>query len=443
MKTEQSRRDFLKKSIGAGALLGFPTIIPASVLGKNGAVAPSNRAAIGVIGCGSRSGSCGAYVNYAKSDILAVCDPFATRRAEKAKMWGASHQYTDFRELLARDDIDAVHVVTPDHWHVPISLAAARAGKDVYCEKPLGISIEQDIAAREIVEKHNRVFQYGTQQRSVDACRMGLEVVLNGHIGDVQEVYVWAPGGRAGPNPTEKPVPAGLDYDIWLGPAPDAPYSEERVSKAGGWFIYDYSIGFIGGWGAHPLDILQWWADQMQLGIPVEYKTEGTLPQRGLFNTLVNWRMEATYTNGLKMHFLDTAWANDASKTVIPADMRACAEKNPNGTLFVGSKGWLCVSRGVITASSEALRRKAKDPGPIRLPVSRNHFGNFVDCVLNREQPIASLDSGIRSDIISHMGDICVRTGETLGWDPVKETIIGSDDAVAMMHRPMRAPWSL
>ena len=443
MKTEQSRRDFLKKSIGAGALLGFPTIIPASVLGKNGAIAPSNRAAIGVIGCGSRSAACGAYVNYAKSDILAVCDPFKSRQQEKAAVWGASHQYTDFRELLARDDIDAVHVVTPDHWHVPISLAAARAGKDVYCEKPLGISIEQDIAAREIVEKHKRVFQYGTQQRSMDASRMGLEVVLNGHIGDVQEVYVWAPGGRAGPNPVETPVPAGLDYNMWLGSAPDAPYSEQRVSKAGGWFIYDYSIGFIGGWGAHPLDMLQWWADEMHLGIPVKYKTEGTFPQRGLFNTLINWRMEATYANGLKMNFLDTSWANDASKTVIPAAMRACVEKNPNGTLFVGSKGWLCVSRGVITASSEALRRKAKDPGPIRLPVSRDHFGNFADCVLNREQPIASLDSGIRSDIISHMGDICARTGETLGWDPVKETIIGSDDAVAMMHRPMRAPWSL
>jgi hypothetical protein len=143
------------------------------------------------------------------------------------------------------------------------------------------------------------------------------------------------------------------------------------------------------------------------------------------------------------LQFLDTAWANDSSKTVIPADMRFCAEKNPNGTLFVGSKGWICVSRGVITASSEELRRKAKDPGPIRLPVSRNHVGNFADCVLNREQPIASLDSGIRSDIISHMGDIGVRTGETLRWDPVKETIVGSVEAVNMMHRPIRAPWTL
>lgn len=196
MKTEQSRRNFLKKSIGAGALLGFPTIIPASVLGKNGNVAPSNRVAIDVIGCGSRSGSCGAYVHYEKSDILAVFDPFKSRQEARAAEWGAQHQYTDFRELLARANIDAVHVVTPDHWHVPISLAAARAGKDVYCEKPLGISIEQDIAAREIVEKHKRVFQYGTQQRSMDACRMGLELMLNGLIGDVQEVYVWAPGGR-------------------------------------------------------------------------------------------------------------------------------------------------------------------------------------------------------------------------------------------------------
>jgi hypothetical protein len=179
------------------------------------------------------------------------------------------------------------------------------------------------------------------------------------------------------------------------------------------------------------------------MGIPIEYKTEGSFPTHGMFNTLLNWRMEATYANGLKLQFQDTIWAADASKSVIPSEMRFVAEKNPNGTLFVGSKGWVCVSRGVITASSEELRRKAKNPGPIRLPVSRNHFGNFADCVLNREQPIANLDSAIRSDIISHMGDIGVRTGETLGWDPIKETIIGSPDAVKMMHRPMRAPWTI
>lgn len=216
MKSEHTRRDFLKSSLGLGALVSFPTIIPSSVLGKNGSVAPSNRANIGVIGCGWRSASCGAYKNYDKSQIVAVCDPFLDRRVEKAKAWGTNNHYSDFRELIARDDVDAVHIVTPDHWHVPISLAAARAGKDVYCEKPLGLSIEQDLAAREIVDQHKRVFQYGTQQRSMEACRMGLELVLNGHIGEVEEIHVWAPGGGGAMAPST-PYPKALIMICGLG----------------------------------------------------------------------------------------------------------------------------------------------------------------------------------------------------------------------------------
>jgi predicted dehydrogenase len=440
MKIKQSRREFLKKSLGASVIAGFPTIIPHSVVGQ---YAPSQRAAIGVIGCGSRSASCRSYVNYPKSDILAVCDPFESRRAQRAAEWQVIHQYNDFRELLTRDDLDAVHIVTPDHWHVPIALAAARAGKDIYCEKPLGISIEQDLAAREIVGKHDRVFQYGTQQRSTDACRMGLEIVLNGHIGEVEEIFIWAPSGETGPRAVEQAVPEGVDYNLWLGPAPYAPYSEARVDTEGSWFIYDYALGFIAGWGAHPLDILQWWADEENKGIPVKYETEGTLPEVGIYNTLKNWKMQANYIDGLKIHFLDRVWAGDATHTVIPASMRHCVESNSNGTIFVGSRGWVCVSRGAITTSSEDLRRKAKRPGPRRLKFSRNHFGNFVDCVLSREQPVATLDSGIRSDIISHMGNIGARTGEKLEWDPVNETVIGSPQAVAMMQRPMRGHWTL
>lgn len=439
---QNTRRDFLKTSAGLGALLSFPTIIPASALGKNGSVAPSNRANIGVIGCGGQSGAAGSYVHHKSSQIVAVCDPFKSRREKRAAEWGASHQYADFRELLARDDVDGVHVVTPDHWHVPISLAAARAGKDVYCEKPLGVSIEQNLAAREIVEKHKRVFQYGTQQRSSDACRMGIELVLNGHIGEVQEIFVWAPGGAwKGGNPTPQPVPADLDYDLWLGPAPEAPYSPDRVKCTGAWFIYDYAIGFIAGWGAHPVDQLQWWADHHKLGIPVEYKTTGKLAEGPLFNTVCKWSMESTYANGLKMHFLDGGSAKEDSSPV-PKAIRDVVEPN-DATVFVGTKGWVSVSRGVLNTSSDEIRRKAKDPGPIRLPVSRNHRTNFADCILSREQPVADLESAVLSDIICHMGDIGIRTGETLKWDPVQETVIGSADAVAMMHRPMRAPWTL
>ncbi|MEM1108660.1 MAG: Gfo/Idh/MocA family oxidoreductase [Planctomycetota bacterium] len=437
-----SRRTFLKSSAVGAATVGFPTLIPATALGKDGATAPSNRVTVGVIGCGSQSGSCGAYVNNPQAQILATCDPFLDRRKERAEAWGADSHYADFRELLERDDIDAVHIVTPDHWHVPISLAAARAGKDVYCEKPLGVSIEQNLAAREIVEKHNRVFQYGTQQRSSDACRLGVELVLNGHIGEVQEVWVWAPSGGWGGDPTPKPVPAGFDYDLWLGPAPEKPYADDRVKRTGAWFIYDYAIGFIAGWGAHPLDILQWWADQDQRGIPVEYTTTGVIPNNGgLFDSVAHWSMDATYADGMKMRFMDTNTIKKA--TDLPEGLAENAESIGNGTFFVGTEGWVSVSRQRLKASSEEIRRKARNPGEIRLPLSRSHTGNFVECVRERRQPVSDLDSGIHSDIISHMGDIGIRTGETVKWDPVKQTVVGSEQAVRMIHRPMRGPWTL
>jgi len=443
MNIGQTRRDFIKKSVGAGALLGFPTIIPSSVLGQNGKVAPSNRVAVGVIGCGGQSGACISYVNYEKSEIVAVCDPFKSRQKRRGEQWNAPHRYTDFRDLLARDDIDAVHVVTPDHWHVPISLEAARAGKDIYCEKPLGVSIEQDLAAREIVAKHKRIFQYGTQQRSSDVCRMGIDLVLNGHIGEVREIYVWAPAGVAGGgDPTPQPIPEDLDYDLWLGPAPMKPYSPDRVSNRGAWYVYDYALGFIAGWGAHPLDQLQWWADQAGLGIPVEYATTGSIANGPLFDTVDQWEMQATYANGMKLRFYDNKTAGKIGPH-LPAGMGEPMMKRGDGTMFVGTRGWVSVSRGALMASSEELRRQAKDPGPIRLPVSRNHRENFVDGVLGREQPVATLDSAIQSDIISHMGDIGIRTGETVKWDPVKQTVVGDSEAVRMMHRPMREPWAI
>ena len=438
----------MKSSLGVGALLGFPAIIPGTALGKNGAVAPSERVNVGVLACGGRSTAAGAYGTYAKSQIVAVCDPVLERRLHRAQQWGVDKHYNDFRDVLARPDIDAVHISTADHWHVPMSLMAAKAGKDVYCEKPLGLSIEQDLAARDIVNKYDRVFQYGTQQRSSDACRIGIELVLNGHIGEVKEIYVWAPQGYAGGS--AKPVlqvPEGFDYDLWLGPAPDAPFSHDRClnTEFDGkaiWFVYDYAIGFLGGWGAHPLDQLQWWADEEGLDIPVEYKATGTIPAEGLHNTVTHWDMDCTYKNGLKMRFMDTETANaKGAAGEIPYFNEIGESKNC--TLFIGEKGWIRVTRGVFKTSDEKVRRLARNPGPRRLVHSTNHAGNFVDSVISREQPVATLDSAIRSDIISHMADLSIRTGKTLRWDPVKEKVLGSKKAQKMMHREMRKPWSL
>ncbi|MEO0795760.1 MAG: Gfo/Idh/MocA family oxidoreductase [Verrucomicrobiota bacterium] len=448
MKNKQSRRQFLKTSLGASALIGFPTVIPASALGKDGAVAPSNRIYVGAIGCGRRSGVANEYNMVKESQLIAVCDPVKWRREEKAKEWNAEHIYNDFRDLIARDDIDAVHIVTPDHWHVPIALAAARAGKDIYCEKPLAISIEQDFAARAIVEKYDRIFQYGTQQRSMQHLRMGIELVLNGHIGEVKDVYVWAPSGAKGGSATPVlPVPEGFDYDLWLGPAPEAPFSEDRCSPhgppKGTYFVYDYTIGMIGGWGSHPMDQLQWWADYEDLGIPEEYSATGTLPSTGLFNTVANWEMQAKYANGLKMHFLDSITADKPGKIPLPAADRKRLEKFKNCTLFMGDEGWVAVSRAGLVTSTPELRRKAKDPGDHRLVESKWHPVDFVKCIKERKQPVSTLESAVRSDIICHLTDISIRTGESLKWDAAKETIIGSEKAKGMMKRPMRAPYNL
>jgi hypothetical protein len=438
------RREFLKTTIAAGAAVGFPTIIPASVLGKNGQTPPSGRVNMGVISCGNRSSVTKGYEDYEKSEVVAVCDPIRDRRLKKMKVHPNAEDYNDFRDLLARADVDAVHISTPDHWHVPISLAAARAGKDVYCEKPLGISVEQCLAARVIVDKHKRVFQYGTQQRSMAQLRLGLELVLNGRIGDLKEAYVWAPEGLSGGSATPVlPVPDGYDYDLWQGPAQERSFCKDRCLVQGNnnavFHVYDYAIGFIAGWGAHPMDILQWWADHAGMGIPVEYTGSGTIPTEGLFNTTTHWNVECTYANGFRMRFLDADTARAARDIPNLEDVKQFG----NCTMFIGTAGWVAVTRGGWKVFPESLYQEAKPLDGKTLVISKHHQNNFVDCVLSRKQPVATLASAVQSDIICHLGDISIRTGRTIKWDPNKETIIGDAAAAKMMSREMRTPWTL
>ena len=436
-----SRRSFIKNSVVLGTMAGFPNIIPSSVLGREGKTPPSDRVNIGLIGCGERSGAAISYKKYTKSEIVAVCDPIRERRLVRKKEFGNCTDYNDFRDLLSIKDIDAVHIATPDHWHVPISLAAARAGKDMYCEKPLGISINQDLAAKDIVDKYNRIFQFGAQQRSMIQVRMGIELVLNGHIGDVKEIYVWAPHGISGGSSTPiLPIPEGFDYELWLGPAPYKPFCKDRCLGKGpsnGIFhIYDYSLGFLTVWGAHPMDMMQWWADNAGLKkLPSRYKGYGEISIGGLFDTLTRWNVNCYYENGLNLRFMDDITANE----VKPHE----GVEGFHGTLFVGTKGWIKVMRNGWKVSDEQLYRKGKNPGKIRLEVSTNQFENFVDSVISRKQPVDDLHSAIRSDIICHLSDICIREGREIIWDNDKNRIVESKTAVKRMERPMRTPWTL
>ena len=426
-----SRRRFLQSAALTGAALSLPLILPSSVCG---AAAPSKRVALGHIGVGGQgSGLLSGFLGVAQGQSVAVCDPIQERREKAAQevdrryadrqRQGTYHgcrKYRDFREVVGSADIDAVVVATPDHWHVPIAIAAVRAGKDVYVEKPLGISMEHDKAIRQTVHQHGAIFQYGTQQRSFDRhCGFAVELVRNGYLGELKAVHVIAPNGVTGGRAVPQPVPEGLDYDLWLGPAPVTPYTHDRVFDVGRWHIYDYAIGFIAGWGAHPLDIAHWGYPQ----IPVEYEGTGRIPAEGLYDTVVDWNVRGRYANG----------AEFTLKT--GSDL----------TTFVGTEGWIAVGRGSQTLAAEPaslLKVKIK-PEEKHLLQEANHYANFLNGVLTRRNPVSDVDSAVQSDFVSHLGDIAIRTGRKINWNPVEEKIVSDDSAARMMQRSLRAPWTL
>ncbi len=423
-----SRRKFLRRSaVITGAILTLPTIVPSSIFGAN---APSKRVALGHIGVGGQgSGLMNGFLSLPQGQSIAVCDPIKERRDSAAKRveqqyasrigqgsFKGCRAYNDFRELIARDDIDAVVIASPDHWHVPLAVAAVRRGKDVYVEKPLGLSMEQDQAMRAAVHQHGAVFQYGTQQRSFNQhCGFACELVRNGYIGKLTAVHVIAPNGATGGNKVTEPVPEGLDYDLWLGPAPVTPYAKDRVFGVGRWHIYDYAIGFLGGWGAHPLDIAHWGYPH----IPVEYEGTGRIPTEGLFDTVVDWDVRGRYGSGVEF------------------TMKTGSDK----TTFVGTKGWVAASRGGISAEPESLLEVRIKPDEIHLLQDNHHYRDFLDCVLTRRTPVSNIDSAVQSDFISHLSDIAIRTGRKIKWDTEKETIVGDEAAARMMHRAIRGPW--
>jgi glucose-fructose oxidoreductase len=425
-----SRRAFLHCSAwAAGATALFPTIVPATVFG---ATAPSQRVTLGHIGVGGQgSGLLGGFLGLPQGQSVAVCDPIEDRRAGAARQVEQAYAqqrgqgtypgctpYNDFRELLAREDIEAVVVATPDHWHVPIAMAAVRAGKDVYVEKPLGLSVAQDKALRAAVHRYGAVFQYGTQQRSFSRhCGFACELVRNGYLGELKAIHVVAPDGVTGGNAVPQPVPAGMDYDLWLGPAPVTPYTADRVLGVGRWHIYDYALGFIAGWGAHPLDVAHWGYPH----IPVEVEGTGIIPAEGLFDTVVNWNVRGRYASGIEFTL----------------------KTGGDSTKFVGTKGWVAASRGGIAAEPESLLKTKIKPGEIHLLQDTHHYRDFLQCVRTRHSPVSDIDSAVQSDFISHLGDIAIRAGRPIFWDPATETIVGDAAAARRLSRALREPWAI
>jgi predicted dehydrogenase len=459
MNSPITRRHFLKSNLGAAFVAAVPSIVPAAVLGQAGRVAPNDRLQIGCIGVGPQGrGVMGNFLTQADARVIALCD-VAQRNLEEAAKQVKEHYGdvacatgSDFRALLARSDIDAVLIATPDHWHVPVAIEAARAGKDMYLEKPMGLAVAEDRLLRKAIRKNRRVFQFGTQQRSSGQFRQACELVRNGRIGQLKHIYVWCSASRPGGSTKPATPPPDLDYERWLGPAPQAPYTEDKcfdVSTPGAWktwwYIYDYALGFVAGWGVHPLDIAYWGHPALMNG-RLEVEGRGILPDQGACNTLIAWDVQFTAADGVHLTFRGTRNNYDVANDM--NDFTPWEKKFgklvDHGTAFEGTDGWVLVDRTQIRTSPERLIEEKASPGGVQLPRSSHHVRNFLDAIRSRGPTICPIDDAVQADILCHLSDIAARTNRKLTWDPAKERFVKDSEAnhkIAL--RPMRKPWRL
>ena len=433
--TTTTRRRFLTTSAGAFAA---PFIL--TTRRSHGAEVAGRVIRLGHIGVGGQgTGLLRNFLSVPGSSSVAIADPFRQRREAagqlvKEKQGHEPKLYNDFRDMLADPAIDAVIIATPDHWHVPIGIAAVRAGKDVYVEKPLGHSLAQNKAMLETCVKHDRIFQYGTQQRSQGMYRRGIELVLNGMIGEIERIDIWAPKGAGGGSLAEIPVPEGLDYDLYIGPAPMKPCTADRITSPGSWYCSDYAIGFIAGWGAHPLDGSIWGLDHDIHG-PYKIRGTGTVATPdALFNTITSWDVQMEYAGGIKARFM----SDDIAKPVVDSYRNTW---NADGTTFFGSKGWVSISRGSFAASTPDWFRQKPDPDAKSVPYQANYYKAFVDAVRDRTPSIAPIGDAVRSDAMSHLAVLAIQSGKEIVWDPKAYRIVSPEPLNERMSHPVRGDW--
>jgi len=434
-KATPTRRRFLATGLGTVAA---PLFIPGSALGADNQTAPGNRIAVGVIGLGNRGPTLmRAFLGQKDARVAAVCDVNAHQRAQGKQIvdrhYGSRDcaAHNDFRDLCGRADIDAVCIASPDHWHVLQSLEAVRQGKDVYTEKALGLSLVADKALRAACRRYGAVFQWGTQQRSSENFRFGCELVRNGRIGELKSIQVGVPHDFDFPHQPPQPVPDWLDYDLWLGPAPWAPYTYHRCrpwtrkDSYGIWYhISDYCLGGIGGyWGIHHLDIAQWGHGTDATG-PVEVEGTAVFPETGLADCCTSWRVEHTYADGVKLIYTDR-------------------KQQKQGVEFQCTEGSVYVRRGHIDAEPKSLLTTQITPNEIQLPKTPGHQREFLDAIKTRKTTVSNIDVAVRSDTLAHLTDICTRLKRKIRWDPEAEQIVDDAEASRMLNRAMRAPWTL
>jgi len=423
-----TRRQFVKTTIAAA--VAAPAILPSSVWSAE--KGPNERITLGFIGMGKQnSGLLGGFIRNKETQVVAVCEVDTTRR-ENAKKKIEEHYakqtdkgsfkgceaYTDFRELLARKDIDGVVIATPDHWHATQVVAAANAGKDIYCEKPLSLTIAEARAMVNAVRRNKRILQTGSMQRSSQEFRKACELVRNGRIGKVKTVIVGVGGPSKWCDLPEETLEPGLDWDSWLGPAPKRPYNSV-LSPRGihdhfpNWRSYrEYSGGAMTDWGAHHFDIAQWGLGMDDSG-PVEIiPPEDPKAKTG---------MRYLYANGVEM-------IHDSSK---------------GGARFIGTEGTIFVDRGKLQTEPESLAQEPLGDKAIRLYASNNHGQDWLSCMRSRNLPICDVEIGCRSVTVCHLGNLAYWNHRRLKWDPKNEKFIGDNEANTWLDREKRAPWKV
>jgi len=436
-----SRRSFLKTCASTAAATGIPIwFLERELLGATNRprpLGPNDRPGIALIGCGGQGR--GDAKNATRfGDIIALCDvdeKHVTQAAEQfAKDGKMPSKYNDFRKVMEREDVHVIITGTPDHWHTLVNLAATQAGKDIYAEKPLTLTIDEGKRLVKAVRKYKNVLQTGTQQRSDARFRLACELVRNERIGKLKEVTVWLPAGlREGPFKPQ-PVPPELNWDFWLGQAPKADYMPQRCHLYFRYW-YDYSGGTMTDWGAHHNDIALW-----AIGLLGPVSAEGKAlaqPIPGGYTAISEYDVKFTYSNGVIHNVRTTTADNIFGGVEDPAGQR-------NGVRFEGTQGWIWVNRGNLRASDKSLIDTPLPEGALRLYKSDDHMGNFFDCVRSRKLPIANVEAGHRSASISHLGAIALRTGLPLKWDPAAEQFIGdhSKEANKYVSREMRKPYN-
>lgn len=435
-------------------MVGFPSIVPASVLGKD---APSNKINIGQIGCGriARSHDIHDTIRFDDARFVAVSDVDSKRAADAKvlvddfykKKTGKNNYmdtkiYADYKEMLADKNIDAVVISTPDHWHSQPAMEAALAGKDIYLQKPTSLTVREGQQLQKVVKDTGVILQVGTQQRAMPQFRVAAELVRNGRIGKVHTVKIGLPGDPAGPEAPEMPVPSNLDFDMWLGSTPEVPYTEMGVhpqndySRPGWLRIRNYGAGMITGWGQHHYDSAAWGMDTELTG-PIAVEALAEFPKSGLWNVHGDFFVKHEYENGMTVY---TSGGYD------------------NGVKYIGEDGWIFVSRGDYQASatdpvdkeksSKALN--ASDPKILESKIGENEthlykiddqHGNWLECIKTRKAPISPIEKGHKACVTCLISDIAMQFPRKLEWDPEKEMFINDDEANALLRREQRKPY--